>query len=185
MLFGELSPSGKTVFEIPVKAMDAHFSWGELQMDIGVDSATRLYMAMLAKENPNIAMPNNLGDVLYTTDFGMNYSNPASIEFSMLSVPKTAKSVTSEDSRGRLRTSIVKSNAVQNAGVPFEVCFVAKNNGGTGHIDAQITVDGKVVAEKFVALVEDQFRVITMKVILEAGEHTISLGDMTETIIVQ
>ena len=31
-------------------------------------SPTRLYMAMLATENPTIHMPNNLGDVLYTTE---------------------------------------------------------------------------------------------------------------------
>ncbi len=184
MLFGEKSPAGSTVFEVPYAAEDAYTSWGELQMDIGVDEATRLYMAMLAKENPNIVMPNNLGDVLYTTDFGMSYDKPADIELSLLTAPEAGESVTTENN-GRTRTSIVVSNAVQKAGVPFEVCFVAKNNGGDGHVTAQIMEGDTVLAEKFVAVDEGQFRVITMELTLDAGEHVITLGDMSTTIVVE
>ena len=93
MLFGVKEPGGSTVFEIPLTAEDAALSWGDLQMDIGVDNATRLYMAMLARENPSILMPNNLGDVLYTTNFGMNYSDPADIELSLLTVPEAVLTV--------------------------------------------------------------------------------------------
>ena len=47
-------------------------------------------------------------------------------------------------------------------------------------------LDGEnVAAEKFVALTDDQFRVITMELTLEAGEHTITVGDMSETIVVE
>ena len=41
-----------------------HCPGANCKNDIGVDNETRLYMAMLAKENPTIDMPNNLGDVL-------------------------------------------------------------------------------------------------------------------------
>ena len=184
MLFGDKEPAGTTVFEVPFAAEDAYTSWGELQMDIAVDSATRLYMAMLAKANPNIVMPNNLGDVLYTTDFGMRYSKPAEIELSLLTVPQVGESVTTENN-GRTSTSIAVSNAVQKAGVPFEINFVAKNKGGDGHVTAQIMDGGDVIAEKFVAVDEGQFRVITMELTLDAGEHAISLGDMTTTIVVE
>lgn len=184
MLFGDKEPAGSTVFEVPFDEQDAYISWGELQMDIAVDDATRLYMAMLAKENPTIVMPNNLGDVLYTTDFGMSYSKPADIELSLLTVPQVGEAVTTENN-GRTSTSIVKSNAVQKAGVPFEINFVAKNNGGDGHVTAQIMDGDSVIAEKFVAVDEGQFRVITIEITLEAGEHTISLGDMSTTIVVE
>ena len=184
MLFGEKDPSGSTVFEVPYTAEDAYTSWGELQMDIAVDEPTRLYMAMLAKENPTIDMPNNLGDVLYTTEFGMSYANPAEIELSLLTAPEVGQSVTTENN-GRTSTTIEVSNAVQKAGVPFEVCFVAKNNGGDGHVTAQIMEGDTVLAEKFVAVDGGQFRVITMELTLDAGEHTISLGDMSTTIVVE
>lgn len=186
MLFGEKDPAGSTVFEIPYKAEDAYTNWGELQMDIAVDDPTRLYMAMLAKENPTIDMPNNLGDVLYTTEFGMSYANPAEIELSLLTAPQVGGEVTTVDNVfGRSSTSIVSVNAVQKAGVPFEVYFVAKNNGGDGHVTAQIMEGDTVLAEKFVGVDGGQFRVITMELTLEAGEHTISLGDMSTTIVVE
>lgn len=89
------------------------------------------------------------------------------------------------ENNGRTSTSIEVSNAKQKAGVPFEVYFVAQNNGGDGHVTAQIMEGDTVLAEKFVALDAGQFRVITMELTLDAGEHTISLGDMTTTIVVE
>lgn len=180
MLFGVKEPGGSTVFEIPLTAEDAALSWGDLQMDMGVDNATRLYMAMLARENPSILMPNNLGDVLYTTNFGMNYSDPADIELSLLTVPEAVLTVEVD---GKETTEVAA--ATQTAGVPFEINFVAKNNGGDGHVTAQIMEGDTVLAEKFVAVDGGQFRVNTMEITLDAGEHTISLGDMSTTIVVE
>lgn len=184
MLFGEKEPAGSTLYETAYNADDYALSWGELQNDIGVDAQTRLYMAMLAKENPTIDMPNNLGDVLWTTSYGMSYSNPAAIELSLLSVPQTTTEVEVE---GWFGPSIetVPIIETQKAGVPFEVSFVAKNNGGDGHMTAQVLDNGEMVAEKFVALDEGQFRVITIELTLEAGEHEITVGDMSETIVVE
>ena len=79
----------------------------------------------------------------------------------------------------------VPVNATQQAGVPFEISFVAKNNGADGHVTVQVLDGENVAAEKFVALTDDQFRVITMELTLEAGEHTITVGDMSETIVVE
>ncbi len=184
MLFGEKEPAGSTLYETAYNADDYTLSWGELQDDIGVDTKTRLYMAMLAKENPTIDMPNNLGDVLWTTDYGMSYSDPAEIELSLLSVPQTTEEREIETNRG-INLGIVAVNANQQAGVPFEINFVAKNNGGDGHVTVQVLDGDTVVAEKFVALDADQFRVITVELTLEAGEHVITVGDMSETIIVE
>lgn len=181
MLFGVKDPAGSTVFEVPYKAEDGRIAWGELQHDIGVDKDVRLYMAMLAKENPNILMPNNLGDVLYTTNFGMSYANPADIELSLMTVDQAV--VTTVDSNGRSSTSVV--NATQKAGEAFEISFVAKNNGGDGHVTVQVKDGNAVVAEKFVSVDGGAWRVINIELTLEAGEHVISIGDMSTKIVVK
>ena len=181
MLFGVKDPAGATLFEVPYEAEDGKIAWGELQYDIGVDKDVRLYMAMLAKDNPNILMPNNLGDVLFTAEYGMSYANPADIELSLLTVDKAT--VAGVDSRGRTTTTVV--NAVQKAGEPFEISFVAKNNGGDGHVTVQVKDGDAVIAEKFVAVDGGAWRVINIELTLEAGEHVITIGDMTETIVVE
>lgn len=184
MLFGEKEPAGKTLFELAYNSDDKTLSWGEMQDDIGVDSETRLYMAMLAKHNPSIDMPNNLGDVIVTTDYGISYSNPANIELSLLTIPQTT--VTEEVESGgsvSMKTSVV--NASPKAGEPFEIYFVADNHGGAGMITVQAKDGDTVVAEKVVGVAENQFRVITMELVLEAGEHVITVGDMSETIVVE
>ena len=184
MLFGEKEPAGSTLFEIGNSVDDYNLSWGELQMDIGVDNATRLYMAMLAKENPTIDMPTNLGDVVWTANFGMGYSAASDIELSLLTVPQEAIT-TQTESNGRVRTSVDVHNAKQKAGVPFEINFVAKNNGADGHVTVQVLDNDSAVAEKFIALDEGQFRVITMELTLDAGEHVVTVGDLSTAITVE
>lgn len=184
MLYGDKEPSGKTLFELGYDSDAETLSWGELQDDIGVDTATRLYMAMLAKENPEIDMPNNLGDVIVTTDYGISYSNPADIELSLLTLPQVAEEVEVE-MYGSTSTKVSAVTATPAAGEPFEINFVAKNNGGSGMITVQVYDGDQVIAEKVVGLTEGQFRVITMEITLEAGEHTITVGDMSETIVVE
>lgn len=183
MLFGEKEPAGTTLFEVAYDPDDLTRSWGELQDDIGVTNAVRLYMAMMAKENPAIEMPNNLGDVLYTDSYGIRYSNPAAIELSMLTVPQIV--VTEEyEANGSMSTRKSLYNVI-SAGDPFEVNFVAKNNGGAGSIDVEVLVDGEVAAEKFVGVAEGQFRVISVELVLEAGEHVITVGDMSTTVTIE
>ena len=181
MLFGEKSPAGKLVFEVPYVAEDAYVSWGELQNDIGVSPETRLYMAMLAKTNPAIDMPRNLGDVLFTSEYGMSYDKPADIQVSLLTVEQDSEAITTENN-GRVSTTINVFNKTQKAGVPFNVSFVVTNNGGAGHINVQVKEGDTVLAEKFVTVAEGGWRVITVPVCLEAGEHTIDVCGLTTTI---
>lgn len=184
MLFGEQEPTGKTLFELGFDADAKAISWGELQDDIGVDNKTRLYMAMLAKQNPHVDMPNNLGDVILTTEFGIRYSNPADIELSLLTVPqKTETEEVQMGSSTSMQTTVL--NATPKAGEPFEINFVANNKGGAGLVTVQVMDGDAVAAEKVVGVAENQFRVITVELVLEAGEHIISVGDMSETIIVE
>lgn len=184
MLFGEEEPAGSTLFEVGYAPDALGRSWGELQEDIGVDPQTRLYMAMMARENPAIDMPNNLGDVLYTTHYGMSYSNPSDIVLDLLTLPQKLIQTEVPSWGGRMRTvtTLVPSTP---AGVPFDVLFVAKNFGGDGHITAQVKVDDAVVAEKFICLDEDQFRVISVTVTLPAGEHVITVGNLSAKITVE
>ncbi len=183
MLFGEQEPTGTTLFEVG-SAEAKTLSWGELQDDIGVTNATRLYMAMLAKENPEIEMPNNLGDVLYTDSYGIVYSNPADIELSLLTLPQIVVSEQYINSWGSEATRQVGKNHAE-AGKEFELNFVAKNNGGAGSLDIQVLVDGEVAVTKFVGVAEGQFRVISVMLTLDAGEHTITVGDLTANITVE
>ena len=184
MLFGDQEPTGKTLFEIGYDATAKNLSWGELQDDIGVTDAVRLYMAMLAKENPAIEMPNNLGDVIVTDNFGIEYSKPADIQLLLLTVPREAVVVTTENN-GRMRTSTqIRNKAI--AGAEFEINFVAKNYGeGDGLITVPVLVNGEQVAEKLVGVTAGQFRVITLKLTLDAGEYEIAVGDLTANLTVE
>ena len=79
-LFGEREPAGSLVFEIGRTAADNLLDWGELGLDRGVDTRTRLYMAGLVRQNPQVLQPSNLGDVLFPQNFGMRYGErPISI----------------------------------------------------------------------------------------------------------
>ena len=73
MLFGARVPSGSLVYEIGRTEDDYLLSWGDLQLDIAADDATRLYLAAAIRNDPDMLVPNNLGDVLYTSNFGMTY----------------------------------------------------------------------------------------------------------------
>ena len=80
----------------------------------------------------------------------------------------------------------VARNMIQTAGVPFEINFVAQNNGYDGHVTAEILRDNEVIATRFVSLAEGQFRVVTMEIsIEEAGEYVLSVGESSQTIVVE
>ena len=184
MLYGEKEPAGKTLFELAYNEVDKSLAWGELQDDIGVSAYLRLYMAMLAKNDPHVDMPNNLGDVIVTTEYGIRYSNPADIELSMLTLPKSV-AVEEVESGSSTSTQTTVKNASPKAGEAFDINFVANNKGGAGLITVQVFDGDDVVAEKVVGLAEGQFRVITVQLVLEAGEHVITVGNMSETVVVE
>ena len=186
MLFGDLEPAGKTLFELAYTSDAKDISWGELQDDIGVSDETRLYMAMLAKRNPEVDMPNNLGDVIVTTDYGMSYTKAADIQLSLLTAPKTTVSEEVEVSKGSTSTTTSVVNATPKAGQAFKICFVAENVGeGDGMTTVQVLDGETVIAQKLVGVAAGQFRVISIELVLEAGEHTISVGGMTTAITVE
>ena len=99
-------------------------------------------------------------------------------------MPKSV-AVEEVESGSSTSTQTTVKNASPKAGEPFEINFVANNKGGAGMITVQVLDGDNVVAEKIVGLAEGQFRVITMEIVLEAGEHTITVGNMSETITVE
>lgn len=184
MLYGEKEPTGSLVFEMAWTSDDAVLDWGELQLDTGVDTATRLYMAAVVRNNPTAELPNNLGDVMYTTGFGMNYTDKADITADTLVFPQT---VGTEERQSMFGTSTVTVSVdTVKAGEPFSIYFIAQNNGtGAGTVNAVVTDNGTAIAEKMVALTAGQFRVIPIELTLDAGTHEIEVLGMTKTIEVQ
>ena len=184
MLFGDREPSGKSLFEIGYEDDAGNLDWGELQDDVGVSDEVRLYMAMLAKRDPTFEMPNNLGDVVTTEGFGIEYSKPADIQLSLLTLPKSVQEAEVESNGSTSMQSSV-GNISPLAGEPFQLSFVAENVGeGDGLITVPVLANGEKVAEKVVGVTAGQFRVITMTITLEAGDYTLSVGDLTDTVTV-
>ena len=184
MLFGEKEPTGSLVFEMPWTSEDAALDWGELQLDTGVSTEMRLYMAATVRNNPSALLPNNLGDVMYTTEFGMNYTDKADIVCDTLVIPQTVVSWDEETSSGVQTRTAAKDVVI--AGQPFKIYFIAQNNGeGDGIVNAVVNDNGAPIAEKMVALTAGQFRVISIEITLEAGVHEIEVLGMTKTLEVQ
>lgn len=186
MLYGVSNPGGKTLYEIGWTPFDRLLAFGDLQYDIGANDRERLYMAALVKNDQYIEMPNNLGNEMVTAMYGMSYGQDADIELKWLLAPREIAEVEGVDRSGNPIINRVARNASQQAGVPFEINFVAENHGYDGHVTAQVLCDGEVIAERFVALAEGQFRVITMDICIEtAGEYEISVGEYSATIVVE
>ncbi|MCE5344408.1 MAG: hypothetical protein LLF96_12620 [Eubacteriales bacterium] len=180
MLFGVKEPGGSTVFEIARNETDAALDWSDLQVDTGVSDEVRLYMAALVKEDPTYELPNNLGDVLYTTDFGMQYGKEAAFTFDTLVLPKTVVTEEVASFGGSQSQNVAKETVV--AGEPFTIRFIAWNNGADGTFNAEVYDGDEQIASKFYALDSNQFRIVSLELTLDAGEHTISVCGLTKTI---
>lgn len=184
MLFGDRTPAGSLVYEIGLNTDEYLLSWGDLQLDIGMSDEMRLYMTAAIRNQPDLLVPNNLGDVLYTTNFGMTYGAKPDFDINTLIVPKEIRSF-EEEYRGSMRTVTKAVEAVQKAGEAFPIRFIAKNNGDDGAFMAEVYEGDELLASKFVALDAGQFRVITMELTLDAGTHEINVCGLTKTIVVE
>lgn len=184
MLFGQRVPQGSLVYEIGRNSDEYLLSWGDLQLDIGVSDEMRLYLAAAIRNQPDLLVPNNLGDVLYTTNFGMTYGAQPDFDINTLVLPKAVQTF-EEEYRGSMRTVTRAVEAVQKAGVAFPISFIAQNNGDDGSFMAEVYEGDQLLASKFVALDAGQFRVITIELTLDAGTHEISVCGLTKTIVVE
>jgi hypothetical protein len=186
MLFGLRNPGGTTVFEMGFDHLQRMTSFGDLAHDIGANDFVRLYLAQLSSMDPRFPLPNNLGsDIIVTTGFGMRFGYEADIELKWLLLPRAVHQVETVNAAGNVVTQDQVLSVVQ-AGVPFEINFVAENHGYAGHVTAEVLLDGEVFATRFIALADNQFRIITMELTIdEPGEFVISVGEYSATIIVE
>ena len=183
-LFGNRVPAGSLVFEIARTKNDYLMSWGDLQLDIGADDYTRMYLAATIRNQPDYLVPNNLGDSLYSSDFGMTYGAQPDFDVNTLVLPREVVSY-EEEYRGAMRTVTAAKQKVQKAGEAFPIMFIAQNNGDDGTFLAEVYDGETLIASKFVSLASGQFRVVTIEVTLEAGEHEISVCGLTKTVTVE
>ena len=83
-----------------------------------------------------------------------------------------------------MQTSI--NSITPKAGEAFTIHFVADNIGtGDGLITVPVLDNGTVIAEKVIGVAAGQFRVISMDIVLEAGEHVLTVGDMEASLTVE
>ncbi len=185
MLFGVKEPMGSLVFEIARSNDDALMDWGDLQNDTGASDFARLYLMQLAKNNPSISIPTNMGDPLYTVNFGMRYGMEAGIKCNTLLAPQALGEVEKPWILGMTRKVSTAVNKVMSAGEPFDIRFVAQNDGDDGYFFADVYDGEECIASKFIALDEGQFRVVTIELTLDAGIHDISVCGLNTTITVE
>ena len=182
MLAGEKVPGGRLVVEIARTPEDALLDWGDLHFDTAMSTRERLYLMQLVKNNPTVALPNNVGDVLFTSNYGMSYDQPADITANTLVLPAVAREEEREV-RGVMTTVLVKTRPEFKVGEPVEISFVLTNNGGAGSVTCELTDNGEVAATRFMALEAGQFRVATMTWVPQtAGEHTLNVCGL-ETVV--
>ena len=84
---------------------------------------------------------------------------------------------------GSTSTRMTSVNSA-TAGETFTLYALLRNNGADGITTAQVYVDGELAAEKIMTVEGGSWRVVQMDLTLEAGEHTITLGDQEQTITV-
>ncbi len=163
ILFGISEPTGALVKEIARSSEQYAEQWNDLANDTGASIKDRLLMMEMVRLNPTVDLPDNWGDPLYTIRFGMEYGNEPAFVYDTLVVPSTV-----------------------GAGESFTAATVIRNDGDAATTTAQLTIDGEVSDEIFMAVNDGQFRVIEFTAsIAEPGTHTIGIGTLESKITVQ
>lgn len=185
MLYGTRQPTGQIVKEIARSTEQDASQWKDLQGDMGASDYVRLILMQLVKTNPTIDLPDNWGDPLLCNTFGMRYGLNPEFRYDTLVLPTIVTQVESQGWRGV--TIVTKSVlATQKSGEPFTVSFVLNNDGADGVTTVQAYDGDKLVAEKLVAVNGDSWRIVELELTLEgAGEHTITIGDLTGVVTVE
>ena len=184
LLFGEREPAGMIVKEIARDSSYESLQWKDLAGDMGADPYIRLILLALMKSSDDHSVPENYGDPLLTFKYGMRYGADADFEYRVVVLPKTTKEVTEETSSGTSTSYSSVDGAV--AGEPFTVYALLKNNGADGITNVTVSVDGEITAQKLMAVNGGSWRIVQIDVVIdEPGEHEVTLGDVTKTIVVE
>lgn len=183
LVFGTRQPTGMIVKEIARDDEMNTFQWKDLAGDQGASDWVRLMLLATMKEDPSKAIPNNWGDPLLCYEYSMRYGAEPAFEYDTLVLPFT---VTQVEQMG-FRTSVVDKvvYAPVKSGEPFKASFLLWNHGDDGITTVQAYDGDTLIGEKIMAVNGGSWRVVEMELTLEgAGEHTLTIGDLSATITV-
>ncbi len=181
LLFGEAEPSGMVVKEIARDAAMDGSQWKDLAGDQGANQWVRMMLLATMKTSENNTTPNNWGDPLLQYQYGMRYGEEPEFVYDTLVLPRVTREITTE-ANGSTRTSS-ESFIEAKAGEPFTLYTLLWNNGADGMTTVQVKDGEEVIAEKIMAVTGGSWRVVEMTITLDtAGEHTLTVGDLTKTI---
>ena len=183
MLFGVKEPGGIIVKEIARDSFADEAQWKDLAGDQGADPYVRLMVQATMEDAENHASPNNWGDPLVQAFYGMKYAQEPEFVYSCLILPSVQTEAEVEDSSGN-KSMKVYSERSAKAGEPFTVYALLRNNGADGMTTVQVKDGEQVIAEKIMTVTANSWRVVSMEITLEAGEHTLTLGDQVGTITI-
>ena len=182
LLLGTAEPSGIVVKEIARDSMMDGMQWKDLAGDQGASDYVRLMLLATMKEHPEVAVPNNWGDPLLCYKYGMRYGSTSEFEYDTLIVPTEAV-----ETVGSFNRKVIKSQQkVMKSGETFNISFLLWNHGDSGMTTVQVCEGERVLTEKIMAVNGNSWRVVEIPITLEgAGEHVITVGDLTATIVVE
>lgn len=186
MIYGAREPGGMIVKEIARSVEMDDAQWKDLAGDSGASPYVRLLVEGLMKTSDTYSSPVNFGDPLLCYQYGMAYGEDPDFDYDILVVPTEV--ITAEVPTGWGGTQVTKQtvNVTQKSGVPFTVDLLVWNHGGDGMTTVQVMDGETVVGEKIMAVNGGGWRVCEMEVTLEgAGEHTITVGDLSAVITVE
>ena len=183
LLFGDAEPAGMVVKELARdEAMD-DAQWKDLAGDQGANQYVRMMLLAMMKTSENHTVPGNWGDPLIQYQYGMKYGAQPDFVYDTLVLPRATHEVVTE-SNGSTSTSY-ESIVETKAGVPFTAYVLLWNNGDDGMTTVQAICDGKVIAEKIMAVNGGDWRVVEMELTIDQpGEHTLTVGTLTKTITI-
>lgn len=183
MLFGDRQPTGMIVKEIARDTDMDEAQWKDLSGDQGASTWVRLMLQATMEESETYSTPGNWGDPLLQYRYGMRYGEDPVFTYEALVLPKVSREVVTEVS-GSQQTSRVATVECK-AGESFPVDFLMWNKGADGMQNVQLFVDGELAAEKIMAINGGDWRICEMNVTIDQpGEHTITVGTLSGTIVV-
>jgi beta-glucosidase len=181
ILYGVRVPEGMIVKEIARNSTLDNIQWKDLAGDQGANQWVRMMLLATMKTSENNTTPNNWGDPLLQYKYGMRYGEEPAFEYDTLVLPRVIKEVVTE-SGGSTRTSY-ESMVECKVGQPFNLYTLLWNNGADGVTTVQVKDGDTVIAEKIMAVNGGSWRVVEIEIVLDtAGEHTITVGDLSKTI---
>ena len=184
LLFGVREPEGIIQKEQARNAINDALQWKDLAGDQGASPYVRLLVQAVMEDDPNHSSPNNYGDPLVVYNYSMRYGQAGDFSYSCLILPQVVEAEETENSWGSKSTVTVVNNKAK-AGEPFSVYALLRNNGGDDLTTVQLLANGECIAEKLYTVCGGSWRIVEIQGVLDAGEYTIELGGMSQTLVVE